>query len=83
MHIHGPIAIARNLPPFAVRELAPFNGSAFCVYYGNRLDQLGWEPHPDIDELLTGTDRYRVPPGVTVASTVGDVRVSASAPAGA
>lgn len=82
MDIRDPIAIARNLPPFDIQEIASFNGSAFCVYYGKRLDQFDWEPHPDTDELLIGTDRDRVPPGVTVAS-VGDVRVSASVPVGA
>jgi mannose-6-phosphate isomerase-like protein (cupin superfamily) len=52
MRIHDPIAIARNLAPFDFQELAPFNGSAFCMYSGDQGDQADWELHPDTDELL-------------------------------
>ncbi|MBP2366468.1 cupin domain-containing protein [Pseudonocardia parietis] len=74
MRIHDPVAIARDLSPFDFQELAPFNGAAFCMYYGDQLDQSDWELHPDTDELLmvlsgsvtveilTGTtDRYHLP----------------------
>jgi mannose-6-phosphate isomerase-like protein (cupin superfamily) len=73
MRIHDPLAIARNLSPFEFRELAPFNGAAFAMYYGARADVSDWELHPDTDELLmilkgsvtveilTGTDRHRLP----------------------
>ncbi|MET9319509.1 cupin domain-containing protein [Streptomyces sp. NPDC003038] len=73
MRRHEPIALAQSLSPFDFRELAPFNGAAFCMYYGDRLDQSDWELHPDTDEflmvlegsvtveILTQTDRYRVP----------------------
>jgi mannose-6-phosphate isomerase-like protein (cupin superfamily) len=73
MHSHDPIAIARTLAPFDFRELAPFNGGAFCMFYGDQLEQADWELHPDTDELLmvlqgsvtveilTETDRHRVP----------------------
>lgn len=73
MNKHDPLAVARQLAPFDFRELAPFNGAPFYVYYGDRLDQSDWELHPDTDELLmvlegsvtleilTGTGRYRVP----------------------
>jgi mannose-6-phosphate isomerase-like protein (cupin superfamily) len=73
MRIHDPIAIARNLAAFDFQELAPFNGGAFCMYYGDQGDQPDWELHPDTDELLmvlegsvtvqilTPTDRHRLP----------------------
>jgi mannose-6-phosphate isomerase-like protein (cupin superfamily) len=73
MRIHDPIAIARNLAAFDFQELAPFNDGAFCMYYVDRGDQPDWELHPDTDELLmvlegsvtveilTPTDRHRVP----------------------
>ena len=73
MRSHDPIAVARDLSPFDFRELAPFNGAAFCMYYGDRLEQSDWELHPDTDELLmvldgsvtveilTATDRHAVP----------------------
>jgi hypothetical protein len=50
-----------------------FNGDAFCMFYGGRLDQSDWELHFDTDELLmvlegsvsveilTDTDRHRLP----------------------
>jgi mannose-6-phosphate isomerase-like protein (cupin superfamily) len=73
MRTYDPVAIARNLSPFEFRELAPFNGAAFGMYYGDRGDASSWELHPDTDELLmvlqgsvtveilTDTDRYRLP----------------------
>jgi|GEM_PF-1116451 mannose-6-phosphate isomerase-like protein (cupin superfamily) len=73
MRIHDPIAIAKNLAAFDFLELAPFNGEAFCMYYGDQLDQSDWELHPDTDELLmvlegsvtveilTATDRHVLP----------------------
>jgi len=73
MRIHDPIAIARKLAPFDFLELAPFNRGAFCMYYGDQLDQSDWELHPDTDELLmvlegsvtveilTATDRQMLP----------------------
>ncbi|MCV7315264.1 cupin domain-containing protein [Mycolicibacillus parakoreensis] len=72
MHRHDPIAIAKNLSAFEFRELAPFNGAAFCMYYGDRMVRSDWEMHPDTDELLlvlkgrvtveilTDSDRYRL-----------------------
>jgi mannose-6-phosphate isomerase-like protein (cupin superfamily) len=65
--------MARDLDPFDFRELAPFNDSAFCMYYGDRLDQLRLGARPDTDELLmvldgsvtveilTDSDRHVVP----------------------
>jgi AraC-like DNA-binding protein len=38
MRTHDPIAIARNLAAFDFLELAPFNGDAFCMFYGDQLD---------------------------------------------
>lgn len=73
MRIHDPVAIARDLSPFDFQELAPFNGAAFCMHYGDQLDRSDWELHPDTDELLmvlsgsvtveilTDTDRHHVP----------------------
>jgi mannose-6-phosphate isomerase-like protein (cupin superfamily) len=73
MHTHDPISIAKNLAAFDFQELAPFNGSAFCMFYGDQLDKSDWELHPDTDELLmvldgsvtveilTATDRHRLP----------------------
>ena len=73
MHSHDPIAIARNLSPFEFRELAAFNGAAFCMFYGDRMAQSNWELHPDTDELLlvlkgsvtveilTDSGHYRLP----------------------
>ncbi|GAA1317016.1 cupin domain-containing protein [Pseudonocardia xinjiangensis] len=73
MRSHDPVALAGNLSPFDFRELASFNGAAFCMYYGDRLDQSDWELHPDTDELLmvlsgsvtveilTDTDHHRLP----------------------
>jgi mannose-6-phosphate isomerase-like protein (cupin superfamily) len=73
MNSHDPVAFAKKLSPFDFRELAPFNGAAFCVFRGDRLEQADWELHPDTDELLmvlegsvtveilTDTDRYLVP----------------------
>jgi mannose-6-phosphate isomerase-like protein (cupin superfamily) len=73
MRVHDPIAIARKLAAFDFQELAPFNGGAFCMFYGDQGDQSDWELHPDTDELLmvlegsvtveilTATDRHRLP----------------------
>ncbi|MFI5781958.1 cupin domain-containing protein [Nocardia sp. NPDC051570] len=73
MRSYHPTAIARNLAPFDFRELAAFNDSAFCMYYGDRLESSDWELHPDTDELLmvlegsvtveilTDIDRHRLP----------------------
>jgi mannose-6-phosphate isomerase-like protein (cupin superfamily) len=74
MRKYDPVAIARNLSPFEfVRELAPFNDAAFGIYRADRGDASNWELHPDTDELLmvlrgsvtveilTGTDRHRLP----------------------
>lgn len=52
MQRHDPIAISADLAPFDFREVAPFNGAAFCMYYGDQLDKSEWELHPDTDELL-------------------------------
>jgi mannose-6-phosphate isomerase-like protein (cupin superfamily) len=56
MRSHDPITIARDLAPFDFRLLAPFNGAAFCVYYGDQLEHSDWELHPDTDELLMVLD---------------------------
>jgi mannose-6-phosphate isomerase-like protein (cupin superfamily) len=73
MRIHDPITIASNLAAFDFLELAPFNGDAFCMFYGDELEQSDWELHPDTDELLmvlegsvtveilTATDRHLLP----------------------
>jgi mannose-6-phosphate isomerase-like protein (cupin superfamily) len=73
MRIHDPITIASNLAAFDFLELAPFNGDAFCMFYGDELDRSDWELHPDTDELLmvlagsvtveilTATDRQQLP----------------------
>lgn len=73
MRTHDPLALAKTLAPFDFRELAPFNGGAFCMFYGDKLDQADWELHPDTDELLmvlkgsvtveilTATERHRLP----------------------
>ncbi|MBL1076918.1 cupin domain-containing protein [Nocardia sp. 2] len=73
MRSHDPLDLAKTLDPFDFRELAPFNDSAFCMYYGDSLESSDWELHPDTDELLmvlrgsvtveilTATDRYRIP----------------------
>lgn len=52
MQRHDPLALAKTLSPFDFRELAPFNGAALCMFYGDRLEQADWELHPDTDELL-------------------------------
>lgn len=56
MRINDPLALARDLDPFDFRELAPFNGAAFGMFYGDRLQQSDWELHPDTDELLLVLD---------------------------
>jgi mannose-6-phosphate isomerase-like protein (cupin superfamily) len=57
MQRHDPIAIARTLTPFDFREIAPFNGAAFGMFYGNQLEKPSyWELHPDTDEILMVLD---------------------------
>ena len=46
MQIHDPVAIANYLAPFDFQRLAPFNGGAFCMYYGNEGAQSDWEIPP-------------------------------------
>ncbi|MCZ8379984.1 cupin domain-containing protein [Mycobacterium sp. CPCC 205372] len=73
MQKYDPVALSETLSPFDFREVAPFNGAAFGMYYGDHLAQADWELHPDTDELLmvlrgsvtveilVGADRQRIP----------------------
>jgi hypothetical protein len=74
MRIHDPIAIARNLAAFDFQELAPFNGGAFCMYYGDKGDQSDWELHPDTD--VHDVVEMFFTPGTTLECSADDPRVA-------